>query len=517
MAHAAAPKHGADLANKILQFISFLPVPTGPLQGERQKLHKFQESFVRAIYEPTDGNGKLLVRSATLSTARQNGKSLLLADLVLAHLLGPGRRLNGTLFSAANDRFQAAVVYQIVRAMVHMMPELSGRLMIAESTKRMMNPITNSVYHAISAEAVTKLGQGPDFIVYDELGAAKKRQLYDVLTSSQGSRVSPLMVNISTQAQARSHLFSEIIDYGLKVNRREVLDRSTVCHLYTAPLDCDLLDEQAWAAANPAMGAWRSKEEIATKAAQARAMPSAEPMFRNLYLNQRVEALAPAIAPAVWDSCNGLPDLSVLDSHSVWGGLDLSAKNDLSACVFVGVDDEDLLHVVPYFWLPEQGLREREIREGVPWGAWLQQGFLRVTPGPIVDYRYIARQLAEITSGMRLLQSVAFDRWNIQRFKQDLDAEGVSNIPLESAGQGYRDMNPCVIALEDALLAGRVRHGAHPILTMCAANAIVQRDPAGNRKFDKARASGRIDGIVALSMAIGIAKRETTMPSLQLL
>lgn len=510
---------GADLAAKILKFISFLPVPTGVLQGERQVLAPFQERFVREVYEPVDGNGHLHVRQATLSTARQNGKSLLLADLVLAHLVGPARRLNATLFSAANDRFQAAVVYQIVRAMVQMMPELAGRLLVAESTKRIVNPLVNSTYLAISAEAVTKLGQGPDFVCYDELGAARNRKLYDVLNSSQGARVSPLMVNISTQAQSRGHLFSEIIDYGSKVMRREVIDRATVCHLYAAPADCDLLDETAWAAANPAMGKWRSRDEIATKAAQARAMPAQESMFRNLYLNQRVDQLTPAIAPGVWDACAGDPEPRAFEHCSTWGGLDLSAKNDLSALVLIAVDEEEVWHVRPFFWLPADGLREREIREGVPWCVWAQQGFLRVTPGPVVDYRYIARQLAECVSGMRSLQSVAFDRWNIGRFRQDLDAEGISttNIALEPLGQGYKDMSPCVTALEDALLAGRIRHGAHPVLTMCASNAIVERDAAGNRKYNKARASGRIDGIVALAMAAGIARRETTAPSLQLL
>lgn len=503
-------------AGEILEFISYLPVPTGPLQGQRQQLHKFQEDFVRAMYEPVDGNGLQVVRQAVLSTGRRNGKSLLCADLVLAHLVGPARRLNSTLFSAANDRFQAAVVYQIVIAIVRMMPELAQRLMLAESTKRIANPITNSVYHAISAEAITKLGQGPDFVVYDELGAAKKRLLYDVLTSSQGAQVAPMMVNISTQAGARNHLFSDIIDYGLKVNRREVIDRTCVCHLYTAPPDCDLLDEKAWAMANPAMGMWRNKDEIAAKAQQALSMPAQEPMFRNLYLNQRVDNLIPAIGPAVWDACSGAPELEAFSHCSVWGGLDLSAKNDLTALVLVAVDEEEVWHVIAHFWLPEQGLREREIREGVPWCVWAAQGFLHVSKGPIVEYRDVVRALAELTSGMRDLQSIAFDRWGINRFKQDCAAEGVT-LPLEPCGQGFRDMSPCVTALEDALLGARVRHGAHPILTMCASNAIVSRDPAGNRKYDKARASGRIDGIVALAMAAGLARRATTMPSLQLL
>lgn len=508
---------GAELAARVLQFISYLPVPTGPLQGERQQLHKFQEDFVRAIYTPTNDKGELAVRTATLSTARQNGKSLLLADLVLAHLVGPARRLNGTLFSAANDRFQASVVFGIALAMVRMVPELSARLMIAESTKRMLAPQTNSVYLAISAEAVTKLGNAPEFVCYDELGAAKKRQLYDVLSSSQGARVSPLMINISTQAGSRQHLFSEIIDYGLKVQRREVIDRSCVTHLYTAPVDCDLLDEAAWAAANPAMGAWRSRDEIATKAQQAQRMPAQESSFRNLYLNQRVDTLTPAISAQVWDACAEPPDLKCFETHSVFGGLDLSQKNDLSALVLIALDAEDLWHVWPTFWLPEKGLREREIREGVPWCAWRERGYLRTTPGPVVDYRYIARELGEVTNSMRELQAIAYDSFGIGRLRQDLDAEGVSRVPLEAMRQGYISIAPCVTALEDALLQGRLRHGGHPVLTMCAANAVVTRDAVGNRKYDKARASGRIDGIVALAMAAGLTHRANTMPSLQLL
>ena len=291
----------------------------------------FQEDFVRAIYQPRDAAGHRLVQQAVLSTARRNGKSLLMALFVLTHLAGPARRLNSMMLSGANDRFQAAVVFDHIAAIIMMEPRLAF-LNVIQSTKRIFNPRTNSVYIAISAEAVTKLGRGPEVVVYDELGSARNRQLYDVLVSGQGATLDPLMVNISTQAQARTHLFSELIDYGAKVATGEIRDPSFVCHLHAAQPGCSLLDEREWKKANPALGKWRSMTEMRTKAQQASLLPSLEPMFRNLYLNQRVDSISPMIPPMIWDACGGAPELEALrQALRVWRARPVHEKRPIGA------------------------------------------------------------------------------------------------------------------------------------------------------------------------------------------
>ncbi|MDR4126393.1 terminase TerL endonuclease subunit [Yanghanlia caeni] len=167
----------------------------------------------------------------------------------------------------------------------------------------------------------------------------------------------------------------------------------------------------------------------------------------------------------------------------------------------------------PYFWTPKTGIQERERRDRAPYTAWAQQGYLRVCDGAAIDYEQVANDMAEILADVDI-QAVAFDRWRIDVLKRELDRLGLE-LPLVEWGQGFKDMSPALDALEAALLNGEVAHGAHPVLTWNAANAVTVKDPAGNRKLDKSRPTGRIDGIQALAMAFGVATRTEqvqTMP-----
>ena len=192
----------------------------------------------------------------------------------------------------------------------------------------------------------------------------------------------------------------------------------------------------------------------------------------------------------------------------VFAGLDLSARTDLTALVLIWRMG-DVWHVQPHFWTPEKGLQDRAKRDRCPYDVWERQGYLRTTPGASIDYSFVARDMAEILGELDV-QGIAFDRWRIDLLQRELDAIGL-DLPLIEWGQGFRDMTPALDALEAELLNGRVAHGAHPVLTMCAANAVVTKDPAGSRKLDKARATGRIDGMQALAMAMGLAARAEVM------
>ena len=234
-------------------------------------------------------------------------------------------------------------------------------------------------------------------------------------------------------------------------------------------------------------------------------MPSREAAYRNLVLNQRIDQRTPLIARAVWEACAGEADLEELRTGVVFVGLDLSARNDLTALVTVVRDLSGVWHWFPEFFAPLEQLRERSLRDRAPYDVWHQQGFLTATPGASVDYEIVARRLCELCDDFDV-QAIAFDRWRIdvlQRELQRLDRE----LPLKPFGQGFKDMSPALDTVESELLNGRIRHGAHPVLTWNAANAVATRDPAGNRKLDKMKARGRIDGLVAATMAMGLASQ----------
>src|SRR5690606_31280760 len=174
-------------------------------------------------------------------------------------------------------------------------------------------------------------------------------------------------------------------------------------------------------------------------------------------------------------------------------------------------DDDENWHVDTVFFTPLDGLADRSRRDRVPYDKWAEQGYIIATPSATVDYAFVARWLAEYCSTHNVV-AIRFDRWRMKWLRKELAAIGVE-LPLVEFGQGFKDMTPALSALETELVRGAMRHGMNPVLTMCAANAVVTRDAAGNRKLDKSKATGRIDGMVALAMAIGGAKEVELEPT----
>ncbi|MBN9461156.1 MAG: terminase large subunit [Burkholderiales bacterium] len=489
-------------AGRIIAFIErYCVTPEGAHVGEPLRLAEFQKRFIREVYDNPAGT-----RRAYLSIARKNGKSGLIAGLLLAHLVGPEAKLNSQIVSGAMSRDQAALVFGLAAKMVRLSEKLSQIVRIVPSGKRLIGLPLNVEYRALAAEGKTAHGLSPVLAILDEVGQVRgpHSDFIDAITTSQGAHDSPLLIAISTQAASDADLFSLWLDDAEASN-----DPRIVSHLYAAPEDCDLMDADAWRAANPALGIFRSEDDLREQLTQAGRMPSAENAARNLLLNQRVSTDAPFVSPAVWASCAG--DVLPFDADTpVFGGLDLSARTDLTALVLVG-KVAGVWQVVPHFWTPKTGLADRERRDRAPYVTWARQGFLRTTPGASVDYEHVATDIAGIVAGLNL-QAVAFDRWRIDVLRREFERIGCS-LPLVEWGQGYKDMAPALDALEAELLNARIAHGDHPVLRMCAANAVVVKDPAGSRKLDKARTTGRIDGMQALAMAIGAAAAtEVTQP-----
>ena len=206
---------------------------------------------------------------------------------------------------------------------------------------------------------------------------------------------------------------------------------------------------------------------------------------------------------------DALPE--AFEANPVYAGLDLSARQDLTALVLVTKDGAGVWHVRSYFWCPQVGLVDRAKRDRAPYDLWVREGYLEATPGASVDYGYVAERLAEIAQDCDL-RVVAYDRWRIDVMKKALEDRGIA-INLQPHGQGFRDMSPALDVLEAELVSERVRHGDNPVMTWCAANAVATRDAAGNRKLDKGKATGRIDGVVALAMALGAAASEKKVES----
>ena len=467
-------------------------VPEGKLVGKPLVLADFQEAFFYSVYDNPHGTSL-----AILSIGRKNSKTATISCLALVHVAGPEALLNAEIASGARSREQAALVFRYARKMVSMNPELSAVVRVVPSGKRIYGLNRNTEYQALSADASTNIGSSPVVAILDEVGQVKgpRDDFVDAITTAQGAHDDPLLVVISTQAPTDADLLSVWID-----DAEQSKDPHTVCHIYEHPKDADMGDKKLWKLSNPAVGLFRSEVDMKKQIDKAKRMPSFENTARNLILNQRVSVTSPFVSQTVWSSCAADP--GDMDGAEVWAGLDLSARTDLTACVFIWLVD-GVWQVRPYFWSPEDGLYDRAKRDRVPYDVWVKQGLLETTPGKTVDYEHVVYRIGEIVAGCHV-KGMAFDRWRIDVFQKELDRAELE-LPLIPYGQGFKDQSPALDSLEAALLNGRVAHGSHPVLKMCAANAVVVRDPAGNRKLDKAKATGRIDGMAALANAFGVA------------
>lgn len=483
---------------KVCAFIEkYCLAPEGKNIGKPMKLERFQRKFVLEIYDNPYGT-----HSAYLSIARKNGKTALIAAILLAHLVGPEAVQNSQIVSGAQSKEQAAVIFELARKMVDMSEVLTPLVRIQPSGKRLIGLRKNVLFRALAAEGKTAHGLSPILAILDEVGqvVGPTDKFVTAVTSAQGAYDNPLLIAISTQAPTDADMFSTWID-----GQAAAKDPRVVCHVYSAPENCRLDDKKAWAAANPALGKFRSLADVEKQCKKALQMPAEEPEFRNLILNQRVEAVSPFVAGSVWKENGG--ECGPIEGKKVWGGLDLSSVNDLTSLELVTEDGG----VHSEFWLPEVGLAEKARKDKVPYDLWARQGFLNTTPGRAIEYEFVAESLRGLFDRCDV-QQLAFDRALFVHLRPWLVKANFSEEELEKFvpyGQGTLSMTPALRELEVRLLGRQLRHGNHPILEMCAKNAKVVGD-SGARKFDKKAARGRIDGMVALAMAVGVMPNAVT-------
>ncbi|TXN71733.1 terminase TerL endonuclease subunit [Methylobacterium sp. WL6] len=511
-------RKGLSRPERVIAFLQWLPITKGPLAGKRMRLLPFQRDFVMEVYGDLDSKGLRRRRIAIQSAPKGQGKSGLIAGICLAHLLGPESEARGEVYSAAIDRAQAGIIFNEIEAIVETVPEFAVRTNCLRHTKRievLSGQGKGSTYEALSADARRAHGLAPTLFAYDELAQARDRVLLDNLVNGLGKRAEGLGLIISTQAPGDDHALSQMIDDGL---RRD--DPSLFVQLLAAPPEADPFAEATWLACNPALGKYLSLAEMREAASRARRMPAFEPSFRNLRLNQRVDANEEArvVTVGTWRRGNLPVDRAALAGRPCFGALDLSGKHDLTAFVLAFPSDDEIpvFDLLPFFWTPQDQLGARRPAEQERFRGWIGDGFMIPVPGPTIRYGHVAAQIAALTSEFDI-QCIGYDRWRIDDFKQDLaDIDADFPVPLEAFGQGYSSMSPAIEWFAELALTGRLRHGGHPVLTASVVNAITVSDPAGNMKLDKDKSHGRgpvrIDGAIAAIMALALAKRFQAAP-----
>ncbi|MGB8103052.1 MAG: terminase TerL endonuclease subunit, partial [Pseudolabrys sp.] len=493
-------KRKRSRVDRVISFLESLPITKGAYAGRKMKLLPGQRKFVQAIYGRVAKDGRREIRIAIKSEPRGNGKTGLAAGLALVHLLGPEAEVRGEVYSAAYNKLQAALIFAEMKAIIEAVPEFECRCNLQRYGKIIEvldGDGVGSVYESLSADDRRAHGLSPCLWIYDEFAQAPNSDLLDSLRTSMGKRRESLGVIISTQAANDLHPLSQMID-----DAALGIDPAVYLQLAAAPVDADIFDEQTWRDCNEALGKFLDLNEFRSQADQAKRLLNFRGKFQNLRLNQRIDAHVQFISDADWMACAQPLDMAALAGKPCYAGLDLSQTTDMSALVLYWPDSGAVL---PHFWLPEEGLYDRDRKEGGHYRAWRELGMLETTPGKAINFKAIIARLAEINAQYGLVR-VAYDRAFIKTFNAKCEEDGVK-LPLEEFGQGFVSMSPAVQLLEAAVLDKRIHHGGHPILRWQISNVAIETDSSANRKPSKKRATGHIDGVVALMMAMGAAEK----------
>ena len=431
---------------------------------------------------------------------RKNGKSTTSAGIGLYLLVADGEQ-GAEVYSAATTRDQARIVFDEAKRMVASSPALRRR--VEPLINNLHVAATASRFMPLSSDSSTMDGLNVHGAIIDELHAHKTRGVVDVLDTATGARRQPLLFEITTAGYDRHSICFEHHDYSIKVLEGVLQDDSWFAYIAAADEGDDWTDPRSGARPTRTSGISVKEDDLARKAEKAIALPGAQNAFRRMHLNEWTEQAERWIDMAAWDACDAPVDLEPLRGRPCFGGLDLSTTTDVTALawVFPPDDDDGLWHVLSRYFVPEDNLRKRAERDRVPYDLWARQGFIEATPGNVVDYGAIEQRI-RADAALFDVKEIAYDPWNATHIALRLQDEGAKMVEFR---QGFRSMSAPTRELEKLIVSRKLAHGANPVTRWMAANVAVAQDPAGNLKPAKDKSTERIDGIVALIMALGRA------------
>lgn len=490
---------------RILRFFDFLRHSTGEFAGQHFILSAWQQAYLWVLFGwKKCETGYRRFRTSYLEISRKNGKSTLSAGVAL-YLLECDGEQGAQVYSAATKRDQAKLVHGEAVRMVRASKALSSRITLRADN--MFDLKTNSKFEPLSSDYNSLDGLNIHGAIIDELHAHKTRDLWDVLETATGARRQPMLFAITTAGVSRESICREQHDYTEKVLEGSVTDDSYCGVIFTLDEGDDYTDESVWVKANPNLGVSVKLDDLQRKLRKAKEMPAALNAFLRLHMNVWTQAEERWINPDAWALCGGRTPIEELRDEPCYAGLDLSTVNDITALVLKFPQTGDVLC---WFWIPEDNMTARERRDRVPFSSWVRRGYVEATPGNVVDYDYIKERLRKIAKEFRGLKEIGYDPYMATQIAIQLEEEGFKVVPVR---QGWVTLSPALKELEREYLSGELKHGDNPVLRWMASNLVVKKDIADNYLPDKAHSIDRIDGIVALCVAISRQINTREVPS----
>lgn len=493
-------------AQRAIRFINNLKHTKGVWHGVPFDLLPWQDKIITDIFGTVKDNGFRQYNTAYVEIPKKNGKSEIAAAIAL-YLTCADNEWGAEVYGCAADRQQASIVFDVAVDMVDQCPALKKRIKPIISQKRLVYMPLGSFYQVLSSEAFSKHGLNVHGVIFDELHAQPNRELYDVMTKGSGdARMQPLFFLITTAGTDRNSICYEVHQKADDILRDKKFDPTFYPVIYGIKDEDNWSLEENWYKANPSLGHTIPIEKVRDAFNSAKENPAEENIFRQLRLNQWVKQSVRWMPMDIWEKCSFAVDIDKLRGRECYGGLDLSSSNDITAfmLIFPPTADDDKYYVLPFFWIPEENLKLRVRRDHVPYDVWEKQGVLKTTEGNVIHYGFIEKFIEELGKKYNIKQ-IAFDRWGAVQMVQNLEGLGFTVVPF---GQGYKDMSPPTKELMKISLEGKIAHGGHPVLSWMMDNVYVRTDPAGNIKPDKEKSTEKIDGVVALIMALDRAIRK---------
>jgi phage terminase large subunit-like protein len=497
-------RYDAKKAERVVTFIEQLKHTKGEFHGQNFLLLEWQKEIIRTVFGVIKADGYRQFKTCYCEVAKKQGKTTLAAAIALYLLLADGEH-GAEIYSCAADRAQASLIYQEAVNMAELCPAIRKRVKIIQSQKRMVFAEGQAFYQVLSSESYGKHGLNPHAVLFDETHVAD-REMFRIMThGASDARRQPVHLFITTAGNDTNSIGYELHCKAKDVRDGKKIDSTFLPIIYAADEADDWVLPATWTKANPSLGVTVQLENLKLACESAKQTPSEENSFRQLRLCQWVKQNVRWLPLHLWDKCEEVFEERDLEKRVCYGGLDLSSTGDITAfvLVFPPTSDDDKYFVLPYFWIPEDNLGLRVRRDHVPYDEWKRLGLLQTTEGNVIHYGFIERFIEKLGERFNI-REIAFDRWGATHVAQNLEDAGFVVVPF---GQGFASMSPPTKELEMFIKQQRVAQNGNLILRWMLDNVSIRMDAAGNVKPDKEKSSEKIDGVVAMIMALDRAIR----------
>lgn len=490
-------KYDYSLADKVVRFALRLKVPEGRLVGTDFKLLTFQIEFLFEVFKLDKKTKQRVVRSAILSISRKNGKTALMAIIVLAFMYIPELVLdNAQLYSLALKRDQASIIFDLMKRIVQQSKALDRLIKVTDSGKKLENLKNGVTYKALSTDAGSSMGYSCLLCVNDEYGQQKDPSMFEAIVSSSGAYDNALDITISTEAPDESYPYNQMIDDYIKNPREE-----NYIKRYALEEEDDPYEPSNWHKSSPAIGFFRSKRDFVEYAKKGQAIPTTEPHYLNLYCNLRISTDKVFMTPTIWKGIQKSGTPEQFYGKKAVAGLDLSlGKLDFSALVVLVENDDGKYVTLPYTFSSNKNLTQRENDMKIPLSAWINNGSIIGVPSETADWDFLGAEIMDIL-GKFDIQCLYVDAWRFGEIESRFNKSNYI-VDIVKVQQSYKGISPLIEVLEQLIYSKKISHLGNAALNFCMSNVIITQDSSGNRKFDKSKAINKIDTAVALLMCM---------------